>query len=369
MPVGGLVAGGAEEHDRVPAAEPGGVHERLAAHVDRAVRVARRAQLGGGLGGEEQLRLRRRQDREPLLLRGEEAAEGRLAGRQRVRGMLGDDQVDLAVERAARVVVERAAGERGADGEHHDRRHGERRGDPDEEPAPQRAWAVEPAHTAGLVPGAAHRPDQLGPVELPPQLRDVDVDGARAAREREAPDALEQALARHHDAGVGEEEGEQVELHARQLDLVAARRRRCGRPCSSTMSPTATRSLVLVGLGPPQDGPHARDELAGRERLRHVVVRAELEPGDAVDLLVARRHDHDRQARGAADGTAEIEAVGVGKLEVEDREPDLVLLERQQRLGAPRGPDHPEAVLLEVGADERRDVLLVLDEQDRPTPR
>ena len=68
-------------------------------------------------------------------------------------------------------------------------------------------------------------------------------------------------------------------------------------------------------------------------------------------------------------GAAEVEAVGVGKLEVEDREPDLVLLEGRERLGAPRGPDHPEAVLLEVGADERRDVLLVLDEQDRPAPR
>ena len=150
IPVGGLVAGGAEEHDRIPAAEPGGVHERLTAHVDRPVRVALRAQQRGGLRRQEQLRLRRRQDREPLLLGREEAAEGRLPGRQRVRGMLGDDQVDLAVEGAPGVVVERAAGESGADGEHHDRRHGERGGDPDEEPAPQRAWAVEPSHVAAL---------------------------------------------------------------------------------------------------------------------------------------------------------------------------------------------------------------------------
>ena len=31
-----------------------------------------------------------------------------------------------------------------------------------------------------------------------------------------------------------------------------------------------------------------------------------------------------------ADRAAEVEAVGVGELEVEDREPDVVLLERQQ---------------------------------------
>ena len=47
----------------------------------------------------------------------------------------------------------------------------------------------------------------------------------------------------------------------------------------------------------------------------------------AVTITIGRRE------RGA-DRAAEIEAVGVGKLEVEDREPDLVLLERQQRLGA-----------------------------------
>ena len=119
-------------------------------HVDRPVRVALCAQLRGSLRRQEQLRLRRRQDREALLLGCEEAAEGRLPGRQRVRGMLRDDQVDLAVEGAAGVVVERAAREGGPDCEHHDRRHGERGGDPDEEPAPQGAWAVEPSHVAAL---------------------------------------------------------------------------------------------------------------------------------------------------------------------------------------------------------------------------
>ena len=71
----------------------------------------------------------------------------------------------------------------------------------------------------------------------------------------------------------------------------------------------------------------------------------------------------------STDRPAEVEAVGVGELEVENREPDVVLLERQEPLGAAGGPDHPEAVLLEIGANERRDVLLVLDEQDRAAPR
>ena len=150
LPVVRLVAGRAEEHDRVAAAEAGGVHERLAAHVDGAVRLPGAAAARRLPCREQQLRLRRRQDRQRLLLGGEEAAERGLAGRERVRRMLGDDQLDLAVEGAPGVVVERAARECCSDREHHDRRHGERRRDPDEETGTKRARAVEPAHTAAL---------------------------------------------------------------------------------------------------------------------------------------------------------------------------------------------------------------------------
>ena len=45
-----------------------------------------------------------------------------------------------------------------------------------------------------------------------------------------------------------------------------------------------------------------------------------------------------------ADRPAEVEAVGVGELEVEDREADVVLLERQQPFDAARRPDDAEAV-------------------------
>ena len=65
---------------------------------------------------------------------------------------------------------------------------------------------------------------ELRVAELAPQLRDVDVDGARAAGVGHPPDEVEQLLAREHDAGMLEEAREQVELLARQLDR--ARRRR-----------------------------------------------------------------------------------------------------------------------------------------------
>ena len=82
----------------------------------------------------------------------------------------------------------------------------------------------------------------------------------------------------------------------------------------------------------------------------------------AVTITIGRREP-------VADRTAQVEPVGIGQLKVEDREPDVVLLEREQALDTPRRPDDAKAVLLEIGANERRDVLLVLDEQDRAAAR
>src|SRR5689334_4606375 len=165
-----------------------------------------------------------------------------------------------------------------------------------------------------------------------------------------------------------QQEGEQVELHAGELDLVAAHRDGPARMLEDEVA-DLDQVLTVLGLRAAQNGAHAGNELAGREGLRHAVVGAELEPGDAVDLLVPGGDDHDRQSGGAADSPTDVEAVGVGQLQVEDGEPDLVLLEREQPFDAPGRPDDTEPVLLEIGANERRDVLLVLDEQDRPAPR
>src|SRR5438270_6407777 len=55
--------------------------------------------------------------------------------------------------------------------------------------------------------------------ELAPELAHVDVDGARVAGEGVAPDALEQLVARQHEAAMVEELPEEVELLRRELDL------------------------------------------------------------------------------------------------------------------------------------------------------
>ena len=73
-----------------------------------------------------------------------------------------------------------------------------------------------------LVPHAPHGHDRRRVAELAAELPDVDVDGARVAREGVAPDALEQLVAREDEAAVVEQLPEEVELLRGELDLLLA---------------------------------------------------------------------------------------------------------------------------------------------------
>src|ERR1700712_4221460 len=69
-----------------------------------------------------------------------------------------------------------------------------------------------------LVADTPDRHDRAGVPDLAPELADVHVDRARVARERVAPHALEQLVAREHEPAVVEQLPEEVELLGRQLD-------------------------------------------------------------------------------------------------------------------------------------------------------
>jgi hypothetical protein len=186
-----------------------------------------------------------------------------------------------------------------------------------------------------LVAGAAHGPDQPRAAELAPQLCDVDVDRARPARIALAPDAIEQTLAVEHEPRVLQEVREQVELPGRQLHRRAGHGRDPAAPIELDV-PEREAFLLERRLGAAQHRLDAGDELSGRERLRDVVVGTQLEPRYPIRLLVARGQDDYRQARVLPDRTAEVEPVGVRQLQVENCEPDLLPLEREQAVDTTR---------------------------------
>ena len=99
----------------------------------------------------------------------------------------------------------------------------------------------------------------------------------------------------------------------------------------------------------------ARDELARVERLRHVVVGADLEPDDLVDVLVARGQHQHRHVGVLADPLADLDAVDVRQHQVEHDERRLLRRDMLERVGAVRRRADGVARVLEVRSDEGGD--------------
>src|SRR4051794_870751 len=225
---------------------------------------------------------------------------------------------------------------------------------------------------AEAVADPAHGEDELRllgiGLELLAQVPDVHVDRARVAIGRVAPHAREQHVAREHPAGAARHRAEDLELDERGLDELAAQLHRAlGRIDPQAGGIDRRLGLAVAGrhAGAPQRGLHARAELPHRERLGDVVVGAELEPEDLVDLLALGAEHDDRDALPlGAQPPADLEAVHLGQHHVEHDEVEGLLGEARERLAPVRRVHDLIAVALEREGQERLDRLLVVDEED-----
>ena len=127
----------------------------------------------------------------------------------------------------------------------------------------------------------------------------------------------------------------------------------------------AVRARAGLARRAPQDRAHAGHQLARAEGLRQVVVAAELEPEDTVDLLVLRGEKDDRHVRAAPQPPADLGAVELRHHDVEDDEVGRLAGEALERLLAVGGLDRAEARLREREGDDLADVGVVIDDQDR----
>ena len=117
-------------------------------------------------------------------------------------------------------------------------------------------------------------------------------------------------------AGLAEQQGEEVELLRRQLELVLAD----PGPPGGLVDPHAVDLRRPGVAAPPQHRPHAGQQLGEPERLGDVVVGAGVEPEHGVDLVGPPGEHEDRhRAAGGAQAPAHVEAVDVGQPEVEQR--------------------------------------------------
>ena len=128
------------------------------------------------------------------------------------------------------------------------------------------------------------------------------------------------------------------------------------------------RQYLLAGgrpVRPAEDRANPGDELPRAEGLGHVVVGAQLETDDPVDLVVA---GGDEQDGGPVvvrpHPAAHLDAVHAGQADVEDDRDGVEPadgVERRRTVGLDL---HPEAVLAQVEPDEVGDGAVVLDDED-----
>ena len=122
--------------------------------------------------------------------------------------------------------------------------------------------------------------------------------------------------------------GQQVELGEGEEDLDA------GHP----HSPCAPVDLELADLlgaagvgrrpGPPGDGADPGDEFSEPERLDQVVIGAQLEPDHPINLFTPGADHQNGDVGAAAKAPAHLEAVDVGKTEIQQHHVDPFGLER-----------------------------------------
>ena len=120
---------------------------------------------------------------------------------------------------------------------------------------------------------------------------------------------------------------------------------------------------------PAIERPQPQDELLQLERLREVVVGAELEPGGlVVEAVGGGEHEDRHAAAGGDDALGDLVAVRSGNVPVEDGDVVGVRVQQPQRGAAVPGDVCRDRLESEAVADGLRHVGLVLDDQHTHAP-
>jgi hypothetical protein len=121
----------------------------------------------------------------------------------------------------------------------------------------------------------------------------------------------------------------------------------------------------LLGLpDAPQDSLDPGEQLARGVRLGHVVVGADLQSDDLVDLTVLGREHDDRHGGLQAQRAADIDAGQPREHQVEQDEVGAMVVELGERVGPGLGDPDVIPLLAEEVGERVREGGLVLDEED-----
>ena len=127
--------------------------------------------------------------------------------------------------------------------------------------------------------------------------------------------------------------------------------------------------MASLGCGaelgaPAQHCAHAGDQLTRIERLAEIIVGADLESDDAVDILLERGKQDDRHAGALySEVAAKIEARAVRQHHVEHDQVDLMRGELFAQLTAVCRKQHAETLALDIAGEQLANFRIVVDDE------
>ena len=139
------------------------------------------------------------------------------------------------------------------------------------------------------------------------------------------------------------------------------------RPVKPQPAQVQHRRAAAGVAGAAQDRAHARHHFLGVERLRHVIVRAKLQPADLVGVVDARGQHQDGDGGElfvGAHAACHIPAVAAGQHQVEHDQVRPLAAQDVQGLGAVQRGKHGEPFLAQVRFQQAYDLLIVVDDED-----
>ena len=194
------------------------------------------------------------------------------------------------------------------------------------------------------------------------------VDGLGLDHVLPVPGLLEQLLAAEHGAGVCHERCQKLELARGELDLLALVGGAVAGLVQMDAGDVEHAGAVLHGVcllgSAAQQRVDARQKLADAKGLGEVVVAAELEADDLVELRVAGGEEEHGHVARAADAPTDLVAVDAGEHDVEDDQVVVGCLRHGDSLVAGVGHVDLVAFLEQVEADDVGDAFLVIDDED-----
>jgi len=107
-----------------------------------------------------------------------------------------------------------------------------------------------------------------------------------------------------------------------------------------------------------------RDQFARAERFCHIVIAADLQPENAIDLLVARRQKQDRRIRGLPDLAADFETVHLRHADVEHDEFVNLVVELAQRVLAVLCGGNHHAGFFKREAHDVTDMRVIINDEN-----